>query len=166
MRLEVKITRKVPTKTHIFTNYFKGFEKIEAVRKIFGRKTEQVLSKLRVEFVGWKGYMSVNDLDGHLIISAYYLKNGDLVDIYLDVIHELVHVKQFMQGKKLFDDRFEYVDRPTEVEAYLHTVKEARRLGMEDKRICEYLKTEWITMEDLKRLTNALNVKFFPIECE
>jgi len=87
------------------------------------------------------------------------LKNGDILDIYLDVIHELVHLRQFMQGKELFERRYNYVDRPTEVEAYRTAVEEARKLGLSDKRICQYLKTEWMSDEDLKKLARTLNVK-------
>ncbi|MEM2119204.1 MAG: hypothetical protein QW840_03655, partial [Candidatus Bathyarchaeia archaeon] len=44
-----------------FTEYFKGFEKIEAVKRIFGNETEKVLQNLKVEFTFIKGYMWVND---------------------------------------------------------------------------------------------------------
>jgi hypothetical protein len=158
-RLKVKIARNVPVSTYPFTDYFKGFEKVEAVRRIFGERTENVLANLKVEFAWTRGYMGVNDEDGHLLISARYLKEGDMIDIYLDIIHELVHVRQFMEGKELFDDNFSYTERPTEVEAYRYAVEEARKLGLSDQKICEYLKTEWMSDEDLKRLAKALNVK-------
>ena len=159
-QLKVEIVRSVKIQTYPFTDYFKGFEKVDAVRRIFGEKTVDVLRDLRVEFVSSRwAYMGVSDTDGHLIVGANYLKNGDMIDIYLDVIHELVHVNQFMEGKKLFEERYNYVERPTEVEAYRHVVEEARRLGLSDKRICSYLKTEWMSNEDFKRLANTLNVK-------
>jgi hypothetical protein len=159
-RLKVKIVRDVPVATYPFIDYFKGFEKVEAVRRIFGEKTGEVLANLKVEFGGRRGYMGVSDTDGHLLISAPYLKGGDLVDIYLDIIHELVHVRQFMEGKKLFDDNFSYTERPTEVEAYRHTVEEARRLGLSDERICRYLRTEWMSDDELMRLAKTVNVKW------
>jgi hypothetical protein len=157
-RLKVKITREVPISLYPFKDYFKGFEKVEAVRQIFGKRTDEVLNNLKVEFAGTRGYMGVNPLDGHVLIGANYLRNGDLVDIYLDIIHELVHVRQFMDGKELFDDNFSYIDRPTELEAYRHTVDEARRIGLNDDRILQYLKTEWMTDEDVKSLARALNI--------
>lgn len=157
-QLKVKITRDVPVSTYAFTEYFKGFEKVEAVRQVFGDKTEKTLSSLRVEFSGMRGYMGVSDTDGHLLVSAHYLRNGDIIDIYLDIVHELVHVRQFLEGKELFDDRFTYAERPTEVEAYRHTVEEARRLGLNDERICRYLKTEWMSDEDLVKLAGILGV--------
>ena len=145
--------------THSFMEYFKGFENVDAVREVFGEETVKVLSNLRVEFAGIRGYMGVNETDGHLIIGARYLNEGGIVDIYLDVIHELVHVKQFMEGKELFDSDYTYIERPTEVEAYRHAVKEARRLGMDDERICEYLKTEWMSDDDLQRLAKTVGVR-------
>jgi len=139
--LNVQIPMEVPTSRHRFLDYFRGFEKVEAVRETFGEESDRVLEGLQVEFFGSKlGYMGVSDEDGYLLASADYLKNGNWRDIYLDVVHELVHVRQFKEGKELFDESFEYVDRPTELQAYRHTVKEARRLGMTDDEISDYLK--------------------------
>jgi hypothetical protein len=141
------------------TAHFRSLEKVQAVRQIFGERTEEVLRNVKVEFTWFGGYMSVNGRNGHIMISSNYLRTGDRVDIYLDLIHELVHVKQFMEGKKLFDTHYSYADRPTEVEAYRHAVKEARRLGLSEERICQYLKTEWMSDRDLKRLAATLGVK-------
>lgn len=158
-QLNVKIRRNVKISMHPFTEYFKGFEKVAAVREVFGEETEKVLGNLKVEFAGIRGYMGVSEIDGHLIMGARYLNEGGIVDIYLDIIHELVHVRQFMEGKELFDSDYAYVERPTEVEAYRHAVKEAKRLGMDDDRICEYLKTEWMSDDDLQRLARTVGVK-------
>jgi len=144
--------------TRIFADYFKDFDKVDAVRGIFGERTEEVLHNLKVELTWFGGYMFVNSSNGHLVINARYLNSGDKVDIYLDLVHELCHIKQFMEGKELFDSHYDYVDRPTEVEAYRYTVQEARRIGLSDERICQYLKTEWMSDEDLKRLAKAVNV--------
>lgn len=142
-----------------FNDYFKGFDKNEAVRGIFGEQTEEVLRNLKVEFMGLFGYMGVDNNDGHLLVNARYLENGDKTDIYLDVIHELCHVKQYMEGKELFDPEYDYVDRPTEIKAYGVAVKEARRLGISDERICQYLKTEWMSDDDFKKLARNVGVK-------
>ena len=155
----VQIPSEVPIATHSFSDYFKGFEKIPAVTEIFGPETEKVLSELRVEFFSSKfGYMGVSDEDGHLIVSAYYLRNGDLVSKYLDVVHELVHVRQFREGKPLFDESFEYHDRPTELEAYKHSLGEARRLGMSDAQIFEYLKVDWLDEDEVRKLARNVGV--------
>jgi hypothetical protein len=145
--------------TYPFMDYFKGFENVTAVRQLFGEKTEHVLRSLRVELTVIGGYMWVNDVDGHLVINSRYLSSGDKVDVYLDIIHELVHVKQFMEGKELFDMHYGYTDRPTEIEAYRYAVEEAKRLGLSDKRICEYLKTEWMSHHELEQLAKTLNIE-------
>jgi hypothetical protein len=104
------------------------------------------------------GYMYVDGSDGHLVINKSYLNTGDHTDIYLDLVHELCHVKQFMEGRELFDPKYEYVDRPTEIEAYKYTVLEARRIGLSEERICYYLKTEWMTRQDWIRLAKSVGV--------
>jgi len=144
----------------IFADYFKGFEKVPAVQGIFGEKTSKVLRNLVVELSWVGGYMYVDGSDGHLVISKGYLNRGDKKEIYLDLIHELYHVKQFLDGKELFDPRYDYVDRPTEIEAYRYTVEEARRIGFSDERILRYLQTEWMSDEDLNRLIENMGINF------
>ena len=140
-----------------FNEYFKGFEKNVAVRGIFEEKTDEVLENLKVDFI-WFGYMGVDDNNGHLIVNKRYLNSGTKEDIYLDVIHELCHVKQHMEGRDLFDPRFDYVDRPTEVEAYRYAVLEAKRIGLNAADIRQYLKTEWMSNEVLDRLIRNMDV--------
>jgi hypothetical protein len=144
---------------HSFTEIFIGFEKVNAVKEIFGEDTEAILRNLKVESTWAGGYMWVNGRNGHLMVSSQYLNNGDRTDIYLDVIHELVHVRQFMEGKELFDAHYGYTERPTELQAYRFAVKEARRIGLKDERIREYLKTEWMNDQELKKLCIAVNVR-------
>ena len=158
-QLKVTILRNAKVVTYPFVDYFNGFEEVEAVRQLFGERTEEVLKILRVEFTSGRGYMGVSSEDGHIRIRADYLKNGDSRDIYLDIIHELVHVNQFMEGKELRDRNFMYVDRPTEIEAYRYAVDEARNIGMDDGEILKYLKTERMSEEILYRLAKAVNVK-------
>ena len=158
-KLKVKIIRKAEITMYPFTDYFKGFENTEVIKRIFGEKTDMALRNLKVEFSGRRGYMGVSNIDGHLTVSAEYLNKGNRIDIYLDIIHELTHVKQFMDGKELFDNRYRYVDRPTEIEAFYNALKEARRLGLSKKRIYQYLRTDWMTDEDFLRLAKTLKVK-------
>jgi len=156
--LRVDSMLRLSVSTHRFTDYFKGMEKVQAVRDIFGEATDGVLRNLKIDLTWIGGYMSVNSANGHIMISSKYLNHGDRVDIYLDLIHELVHVKQLMEGKELFDFHYSYTTRPTEVEAYFAAVREARRLGLSDERICSYLKTEWMSDVDLIQLAKTMNV--------
>jgi len=142
----------------IFAEYFRGFDKVDSVKSIFGEKTTEVLQHLKVELSWIGGYMYVDGFDGHLVISRRYLSKGNRIDIYLDLIHELCHVKQFLDGRELFDPRYDYVGRPTEIEAYRCAVQEARHLRLSDERICLYLKTEWMSEYDHQRLAKSVNV--------
>ena len=138
---------------------FLGFEKLDAVRSIFGNETEQVLSKVILVVEPREGYLHVDPGTGNIVISSPYLESGDERHIYLDVIHELMHVRQFMEGKELFDKSYSYVDRPTEIEAYFHAVKEAKRIGMTEKEIIDYLRVEWVTEEEFERLVRRMGIE-------
>jgi hypothetical protein len=141
-----------------FTDYFVGFEINGAVQGIFGEQTEAVLRNLKIDFI-WFGYMGVSDTNGHLLVNKRYLATGSREDIYLDVVHELCHVKQHMEGKDLFDPRYDYVDRPTEIEAYRYAVQEAKRIGLSDAYIRLYLKTEQMSTTALDKLIMNMGVK-------
>jgi hypothetical protein len=159
LELGVVINRGVQIGSFPFKDVFGGFEKIEAVRSIFGSSTDKVLSALRVDVEDGRGYMRINDKKGSVIVSARYLKEGEETHLYLDVVHELVHVRQHMEGKELWDRRYAYVDRPTELEAYRVALDEARRLGLGERDIVDYLKVEWVTDEEFGQLLRTLGVK-------
>ena len=156
--LRVVINRKAPVGSVPFKEVFEGFEKVGAVKTIFGRRTGRVLSELRVEIEKGRGYMRINDKKGSVIVSEEYLKEGEETHLYLDVVHELVHIKQHMDGKELWDRRYTYVDRPTEIEAYKVALKEARRIGLVQEDIVTYLKVPWVTDEEFGRFLRTLGV--------
>jgi hypothetical protein len=162
----VQINRAGKVRLFSFTDFFKGFENVEAVRSIFGPKTQEVLNNLKVDFFSFKfGYMAVSDDDGHLLVSTHHLRNIASNELYLDVIHELVHVKQFIDGRDLFNSKYEYADNPTEIGAYRHAVAEARRIGMTDWEIFEYLKVEWLSVDMHKKLVRAVGLKLQGQRC-
>jgi hypothetical protein len=151
---------RVGTSKRKFLDYFKGFDKSEAIRGIFGEKTEEVLKNLEVEFIMF-GYMGVDDGDGHLMVNQRYLNNGDRAEIYLDVVHELCHVKQHMEGRHLFDQKYDYVNNPTEIEAYRYAVLEAKRIGFSNQRILRYLQMEWMSDEEVKCLVSNIGIDLY-----
>jgi len=156
----VSIERSAPVRLYPFTRYFRGFEDLPPVRALFGRSTKRVLAKLRVEFFSGRfGYMSTSDTDGHLLINTHHLKEAELRIVYLDLIHELCHVRQFLRGKPLFYPKLSYVDAPSEVEAYAHTVREGRRIGMTDAELFDYLHMFWILPEEHRRLARRVGVQ-------
>jgi hypothetical protein len=158
-QIKAQIIRDPDLQRCLFVDCFRDFEKVETVRQILGEKTESVLQNLKVEFTEETRYMKVSDVDGHLMVNPHYLNNAETVDLYLDIIHELVHVKQFSAGKQLFDKNYSYVERPTEIEAYRITVDEARALGLSDESISRYLRSELVDEEEFKRLAKKLNLE-------
>ncbi|MEE9592722.1 MAG: hypothetical protein V3W28_03980 [Thermoplasmata archaeon] len=159
----VTIRRDAPISLHPFTDFFQGFEKLGAVIGIFGPRTQETLRDLKVEFFSSRwGYMAVNDKDGHILVSAHYLKEGDERDIYLDVVHELVHVRQWQEGKELFPEGIGYHDRPTEIEAYRVAVEEGRRIGLTETELGEYLRVPWMDNEGHTKLLAHLGLEIPP----
>lgn len=166
---EITVPRDGPVCRYPFLQFFHGFEHVPAVQHTFKTHspaaTKKILAKVAVEFhTSPAGYMAVNDDDGHLIVSANYLRTGHPHDIYLDVVHELVHVQQHWNGKPLFDEEFEYVDRPTEIAAYRHAVQEARRIGYTEEQLYHYLHSSWLSNAELNRLAKHCGVRYHPSE--
>lgn len=149
-RLPIRLNRKSPDAAlPPFTKYFQGFEKVEAVRSVFGDRTEEVLGSLRVGFIPNRGmYMGIRDVDGNVAVGTYHLGNSPTRTLYLDVVHELFHINQRMMNGKWFHDEFMkfmqdrslYYASPIEIPAYEHTVREAERIGMTREEILQYLK--------------------------
>jgi hypothetical protein len=154
----ISIDRKVHVGSCGFKDVFGGFEEVAAVKSIFGSRTGTVLAELRVDIEEGRGYMRINDEAGSIIVNAKYLKEGDETHLYLDVVHELVHIRQHMEGKELWDRRYSYVDRPTEIEAYRAVLEEARRLGLPKEDIVDYLRVDWVTEDEFVRFLRTLGV--------
>jgi hypothetical protein len=151
--LGVRIERAAPTKLHPFTKFFRGFDTNPSVRQLFGPRTKRVLESLKVEFFSARfGYMGTSDVDGHLLVSTHHLSDSEFRTVYLDIVHELCHVKQFRAGKPLFYPKLSYVDAPSEIEAYRFTVAEGLRIGMTRRQLVDYLKVEWISPAEHRRL--------------
>jgi hypothetical protein len=149
-RVPVKLNRNSPTPSlEPFTDYFQGFERVEAVRSVFGDRTEEVLRGLRIGFMpNRRMYMGIRDKDGNISVGTYHLRTSPLRTLYLDVIHELFHINQRMTNGKFFHDEFMkfmqnrslYYASPIEIPAYEHTVREAERIGMPREKIVQYLR--------------------------
>jgi len=149
LKLPIKLNRKTPPPVlQPLTAYFKGFEKVAAVRKVFGDETEAVLARLKIGFISNRRmYMGIRDHDGNIAVGTYHLRHSTTRVLYLDIVHELFHIKQWMDDKEWFTNEHEkfmgnfslYYSSPLEVPAYAHTVREAERLGMSREEITKYL---------------------------
>ncbi len=157
----IKINRDVNPGTYKIGDVFGGLRESEVLHKVFGSKKEldDVFLNTNLVINTNNHYMHVKNEDATIVVSLNHLKNSDTVTLYLDMVHELVHVRQQRQGLDLYDKSYSYVDRPTEIEAYIVAVEEAKRLGMDHEKILDYLQVEWITPDEHERLAARVGLK-------
>jgi hypothetical protein len=125
-----------------------------AARRIESPNTplERLLKAARVRIEPGEGYVWVDDEAPAIVLVEHYYRFGHPRDLYLDLIHELTHLRQLADGQNIWDERFRYVDRPTEIEGYAVAIEEGRRLGMTDTEIIRHLSNPWMTGADVLRL--------------
>lgn len=143
------------------TDVFAGLDHSSSLLKVFGSKVEmfKILRhlKLRVEETDSGLWLDRNT--GTICVGRRQLSKAKSGFLYLDVVHVLVHVRQFLEGKELYDQAFEYVERPTELEAYRYTVAEARKVGMNEEEILRYLRIDAADDSELGKLMEKIGVK-------
>ena len=156
----IKINRNLTPGIYTLSEIFDGLKEVPILTKVFKTKKEldDVFSKTKVIVESSDHYMYVKNDDATVVIGLRHLQNSDSKILYLDIVHELVHVKQQRQGLDLYNKSYVYVDRPTEIEAYEIAVMEAKNLGMDKKEILDYLFVEWITPEEHKRLSSHVGI--------
>ena len=125
---------------------------------------ERGIAETRVVVAEMPHEMFVDNKDGTITIGLAHLRAASDEFLYLDIVHELCHVKQHLQGRDLYDRSKAYVDRETEIEAYQITVREARRIGLDDEAIGCYLRVSWISPEEYRRLLDRMKVAGGPGE--
>ncbi|MEO9277997.1 MAG: hypothetical protein ABI340_09505 [Nitrososphaera sp.] len=154
------INRKATSGIYSLSEIFPGLKQEEVILQIFETKAnvDDVFEKTRVIIDENCKYMHVDNNDASIIIGKSHLQESEKIILYLDIVHELVHVKQQHAGLDLYNKAYSYVDRPTEIEAYEVAVQEAKKLGMQDKEIFDYLSVDWITDEEHQRLASRVGV--------
>ncbi|MGI0061877.1 MAG: hypothetical protein ACREBA_05435 [Nitrosotalea sp.] len=157
---QIKVNHDVENGTYNIEEIFVNLKNTEILLKIFEtRETlDDVFESISVIVNEKTHYMHVQNDDASIVIGKNHLRNSEKKILYLDIIHELVHVKQQRLGLDLYDKSYSYVDRPTEIEAYAIAVEEARRLGMNEAEIFDYLHVEWISGDEHKRLASRVGV--------
>lgn len=155
-----QVNRNIEAGEYKILDIFPDIRKSPALLEIFGSSeaAEEILTGNKAVVMDRPYYMFVSNDDGTVYISRHHLQTSPADILHLDIIHELVHVKQHRDGIELFDRTVSYVDRITEVDAYNITVREARRMGLSDDQILRYLQVEWITPDEQRRLAAKLNV--------
>jgi hypothetical protein len=152
--------RDVPPGTYKVGDVFGGLDTSHTLTSLYREEKDRVSVLRDTPLVVTRDdvYGYVDDEDGTIYFGLDHMKTSEPATVYLDILHELVHVKQLKDGRNLYDRRYAYVDRPTEIEAYALVVEEARRLGLNDAQIAEYLYVEWASPKDHERLCRRLGV--------
>jgi hypothetical protein len=160
MKNRFRIDRRLEPGQYRLTEVFADIRTYGILTAIFAdaEEIDQVIADTKVFVVDQPYEMYVNNDDASITIGLTHLRRASDEFLYLDIIHELCHVKQHLQGRNLYDRSKAYVDRETEIEAYQVTVQEARRIGLSDDAIANYLHVSWITPEEHKRLAHSLDV--------
>lgn len=169
--------RSTPAGRYRLLELFRGFERTLPFRKYPGddREVRRIASgtwAILNEGPGWMyvaprrtppevraaGFRMVETEDDAIVVARGHFEKSPLLDVYLDLIHEFLHILQRRQGRELWPPRLPYADRPTEVEAYSFSVVEARRLGVTDAYLRRYLEIPWIGKREFRHLLDNVGV--------
>ncbi|MCI4333730.1 MAG: hypothetical protein L3K01_08450 [Thermoplasmata archaeon] len=172
-----RVIRDMPVGRHPLLAVFPGLNKLETAarhepdpakrQKLHDETCVQVVSDDVWMYVApydvpksfrrrWKPVVSP-DSDCIVVGSEHLLESPELT-LFLDIFHELCHIRQRHEGRELWPNKLSYVRRPTEIEAYQFVVDEARRFGVGDATLREYLRVEWVEEEELLELFQTLGV--------
>jgi hypothetical protein len=146
-----RVVRSLPRGEHPYLALLPLVRESPAVRRIESDTTplSQLLDRARVRIEPGDGYIWVADeVPEIMLVEKYYLE-GNPRDLYLDLLHELTHLRQLAEGQELWDETLHYIDRPTEIEGYAVAVEEGRRLGMTRKEILQHLSNPWLSPQEV-----------------
>ena len=160
MKKVFRINRRLEPGQYRLEDVFADIRTYGILHAIFADADEidKVIADIKVFVVDRPNEMFVDNDDGSITVGLTHLRRSSDEFLYLDIIHELCHVKQHLEGRNLYDEGKSYVDRETEIEAYEVAVQEARRIGLNDEAITNYLRVSWITPEEHQRLARRMNI--------
>jgi len=172
-----RIVRDMPAGRHPLLAVFPGLEKLPLAAKLEPDPQERarLFEETCVEVVDadmwmyvapreipetargrWKPVVSPKS--DCIVVGKSHLAESPALMLFMDIYHELAHVRQRRGGAELWPPGVSYVKRWTEVEAYRLVVEEARTLGVSDDFLRDYLKVEWITKKEHRELLTELRV--------
>jgi hypothetical protein len=149
-----RVNRSLPPGDHPFLEVIPGVVASPALVRVAvdPRARAELLAGAVVQIRGRRGYAFVDVEAPCIVISESYYRTGEELDLYLDLLHELTHLRQLTEGLDLWDGRFEYVDRPSEIEGYAVAIEEGRRLGLTTEEIVQHLSNPWMSAAEVERL--------------
>jgi len=157
----ININRKLEPGQLKITDAYPNLREDPMMVEIFGScaAVDDIVETIHLNLVDTPHYMNVNNDDGTINVGLGHLRNSEAEVLYLDILHELFHVRQQREGADLYPKGVAYIDRTTEIESYAFTVKVARSIGMTDKEIVDYLWVEWISPDDNRKLAERLGIE-------
>jgi hypothetical protein len=149
-----RVTRTLTRGEHPYLALLPRVRESPAARRICSPAIPmaRLLKSARVRIEPGDGFIWVDDDAPAIVLVEHYYRLGNALDLYLDLMHELAHLRQLAEGHNLWDESRRYVDRPTEIEGYAIAVEEGRRLGMTEADINRHLSNPWMTPADVSRL--------------
>jgi hypothetical protein len=173
-----QVSRELPPRRYPLLQVFPGLDRVPAFRKYPVATTERTrlaeattvrIAPQRGEWMYVAPHRVPPDADARwrpitargdcVVVSGQHLRKSSSLVLYLDILHELYHVVQRRHGRELWDEAYAYVDRPTELEAYRFANQEARRLGVTDAFLRDYLRVSWVSPKEHRRLLVNLDVR-------
>ena len=154
-----RVVRNLPCGDHPYRSLLPRIEespvrrRIETAKTPFVRLVDGAVVRIKKRE---RGYCYVDVLVPAVTLTEHYYRNGNDLDLYLDLAHELTHLRQHMEGENIWQHNIPYVDRPTEIEGYAVAVEEGRRLGMTETDILNHLSNPWMSGEEVARLRDNI----------
>ncbi len=148
------VVRMLPRGEHPYHSFLPRLKESPAVRRIESPATplDLLLKTARVHIVPGHGYVWIDDDIPAIILVEDYYRRAERLDLYLDLLHELTHLRQLAEGRDLWDESLAYVERPTEIEGYAVAIEEGLRLGMTEYDVLQHLSNPWMTQADVLQL--------------
>ncbi len=116
-----------------------------------------VLERTRVNLVAEDGYCWIDEKVPCIVLTLGHYTSGSDLDLYLDLLHEAVHIRQVMEGRDVWDETVPYHRRFTEIEGYAVAVSECRRLGLDAREIRAHCENPWMTPSQVTELLAGID---------
>ena len=148
------VVRTLERGLHPYRSLLPRIENSPAVLRIESPTTPigPLLDSARVQIRHREGFCYVDVKIPAIVLSEDYYFRANPVDLYLDLIHELTHLRQLAEGENIWDHSLDYIERPTEIEGYAVAVEEGIRLGMGEDEVIRHLSNPWMSDEEVARL--------------
>lgn len=154
-----RLNRSLGLGMHGYLEVFPGALSSPGMRRVARtpQARRELLENAKVHISAMPGFAYINTRVPCIELAWTYFEVGSHLDLYLDMLHEVTHLRQLSEGADLWDNNFSYVDRITEIEGYAVAVEEGRRLGMTPEAIRAHLHNPWMSEADVTRLERSID---------